>query len=225
MPPPPVPLTATVAHQTAGERKGAIMGCKPGHIAYIHNGDSAKRIEDYVTSHGGYLRPDYCFIEDDGERKELKYILNMAVPGDSLYVFSVKAFYMGSLEEFKETLKTIEKKEMTVYSMAEPEYDCDTFLAAIDIVQRDILRDYMDEAEEHKAELEEEIETLKEQKKSLAQRGGRPKKEIEAIEALALYRTGRFRIEEICEFTGLSKSSLFRALADAEEDEEEEDQE
>ena len=60
------------------------------------------------------------------------------------------------------------------------------------------------------------------EKENQLKRGGRPKKEIQAIEAVALHKGKRHTIDEICDLTGLSKSSLYRALAETYEQEEKE---
>lgn len=184
---------------------------------YMWNGCDLKEINDFVQLNGGYVQPGYIHIDEPLETTAFEKMLTIAQAGDTVYVPTIRVFMRRAVDDFAYTLKQLDELGIKVVSLEEPDYACLPYVAAIDVVHHDIMQRYIEAGQRRQRELEAEIAALETQKEDFLRRGGRPQKEIQKIEALALYRTGRFRIDEICEFTGLSKSSLFRALADAED--------
>lgn len=189
---------------------------------YSPNGVDLKALNAFIESRGDYVQAGYDFVDEPGECTELFNMIDVAIAGDTIYVPSVTAFQYGTVSEFQECLMYFDSAKIKVVSMNEPDYQCDSYVTAISVVSREIMEKYVNVAKQIRQQLEQDIEALKAEKKALLKRGGRPKKEVQAIEALALYRTGKFQIDEICQHTGLGRSSLFRALADQADRESEE---
>lgn len=189
----------------------------PRDFIYALNGDNLKSINDFVLSKGGYVQPEYIFIDEAGDRKEFDKMLDVVTEGDRIYVPSIKVFQYGSVSEFIEVLKYFDGWQIQIVSLNEPDYKCSAYATAVIVVRDEIMDTYINYGKSRKQQLEDEIAVLEAQKLDLLHRGGRLQKEVQKIEAMALYRTEKFRIDEICEFTGLSKSTLFRALAEAED--------
>lgn len=188
---------------------------EPRDFLYLVNGMDIKPINEFIKAQGGYIRAGYEFIEEQGKSSALNEMFELMKTGDTLYIPTIKVFQNRKpYKILKQSLGILNNMDIKVISMAEPTYSYEPFITALNIVMTDIVVEYYEPLMKDKEKIAAEIKELEERKEDLQKRGGRPKKEIQAIEATALYRTNRFSIEEICGFTGLSKSSLFRALAD-----------
>lgn len=190
-------------------------------FSYTWNGWSFKQLFDLAKANGDYIAGGYSFVDEPGYDIEFKKMMTYINNGDKIYVPSISAFQYGTLDDFKAILKDLDKKDIKIVSLNEENYDYTAYITAIDIVYDGMLTRFEEEAENRKAELRREILALEKRKDDLIHRGGRPKKEIQAIQAVALYNSGRFFIDEVCELTKLSRSTIFRALADAESEKEE----
>ncbi len=194
-------------------------------LLYAPNGTDLSALINLVESKGDYIQGGYDFIEEPGECNKLFDMLDLAIAGDKIYVPSIIVFQYGSFTEFKEMLQYLNDTNIEVVSLAEPDYQFGPYITAINVVFKDVLHKYVKAALNTKLELEEEIAALNAEKENQLKRGGRPKKEIQAIEAVALHKGKRHSIDEICALTGLSKSTLYRALAETYEQEEKEQSE
>ena len=189
---------------------------------YAKNGTDLSALMHLVEFNGDYIQGGYDFIEEPGECDKLFDMLELVISGDKIYVPSIRVFQYSSVEKFKEILLFLADTDINVVSLAEPNYQYEAYVAAIDVVYAGILDKYVRLALTAKEQLEVEIAALNAEKENQLKRGGRPKKEIQAIEAVALHKGKRHTIDEICDLTGLSKSSLYRALAETYEQEEKE---
>ena len=188
---------------------------QPRDFLYFVNGMDIKPINQFIEAQGGYIRAGYDFIEEQGKSSALNEMIKLMENGDTLYIPTIKVFQNRKpYRILKQSLEILNNMDIKVISMAEPTYSYEPFITALDIAMTDIVVEYHEPLMKDKERIAAEIKELEERKEDLQKRGGRPKKEVQAIEATALYRTNRLSIEEICGFTGLSKSSLFRALAD-----------
>lgn len=197
-----------------------LNGDAPKSFAYTWNRWMVKELYDLASKNGDYIAGGYMFADEPGENSEFDKMMTFLKAGDKIYVPSISAFQFGTLEEFKAILRNFDEKEIEIISFSENNYDFTTYNAAIDIVYDIMFTAFAEEIEIRKNELKKEIIELETRKEDLLYRGGRPKKEIQTIQAIALYNSDRFRVDEVCALTGISRPTLYRALADAEEKDE-----
>ena len=197
-----------------------LNGDAPKSFAYTWNGWMVKELYDLAIKNGDYIAGGYMFLDEPGEKTEFDKMITFLKAGDKIYVPSISAFQFSTFEEFKAILRNFDEKEIEIISFSEKNYDFDTYITTLDIVYDIMFTAFEEEIEIRKNELKKEIIELENRKEDLLYRGGRPRKEIQAIQAIALYNSDRFRVDEVCSLTGISRATLFRALADAEEKDE-----
>jgi DNA invertase Pin-like site-specific DNA recombinase len=147
------------------------------------------------------IEEDYIFIEEDIEtKKELDILINELQQEDRLLVQTVKDLALD-IRDLLEVFEQLHKKEITLCSINE------SFLSG---------REYYTILKEFKSLYLHYINLKKEKgyKKAVEERrvGRPPKNQKELEKAIRLYNTKAFKIEEIEQLSGVSSSTLYRAL-------------
>lgn len=171
-------------------------------------GQSLNRQCDALRAYG----VDMMFCEKmSGTKKnrpELDAMLSKLKPGDTVVIESLSRLGR-SVKNLCELMEYFENNNIRVVSLKET---IDTtsptgkllfsVLASLSQFERDVL-----------AQRTQEGLTAA---RARGRVGGRPKADANALKkALALYQTGQYSVKEIKELTGVSKSTLYRSLSDA----------
>lgn len=157
----------------------------------------------------GYVQGGYDFLEEPGERVQLNALLELAAPGDRVYVTTLKVFLFGDFQVLCSNLQIFEERGIQVISLDEPEYDFSAYRGALNLASS-----FLRLAVRRQKTLEDMLADAERLCDELRSRVEKPQEEVTVIQALTLYHTSRFTDEEVCQFTGLSRAHLHRALAE-----------
>lgn len=138
-------------------------------------------------------------------RPELDDMLGRLKPGDTIVIESLSRLGR-SVKNLAELMELFNKQDIRLVSLKETIDTTSptgkllfTILASLSQFERDVLA-------------ERTTEGLV-AARARGRVGGRPKTDADAMKkALALYRTGQYKISEITNLTGVSKSALYRAI-------------
>lgn len=139
-------------------------------------------------------------VDDDRERAELKLLIKEVVTdGDTLIVRSI-ADLSNNLKDLLKTLEYLHTTGVDLVSVAEPYYSYELYYLALkDFTAID--------------KLWKSLKRVKSLEKARQEgRLGRKKDVQKLTDAVRMYRSGAFKIEDIKRITGISNSSLYRAL-------------
>ena len=163
-------------------------------------------LEDNRNNQNLFLLINDLEIPDDNryfdcnlDRPELKNLLEVLQPGDRLAIRSVMDL-ADSLSDLIGVLQKLSDKQVTLCSCLEP-YLCG--------------EDYLETLTGF-AQLYVSFEKKKQQQsyKKAVEDGtvGRPTKAKEVEQALSMYQSGKYKVNQIESITGVSKSTLYRYL-------------
>ena len=139
-----------------------------------------------------------CF-DIDSKRVGLIPFLNKLSSGDKLLVRSVEDL-SDTIENLIEIFKSLSKKDVILYSCKEPFLCGEEYAENLESSMKLIL--YFTKK---KKEMGYQIAVLE-------GKVGRPAKTEEILKAVAMYKSGNFKVSQIEVITGISKSSLYRYL-------------
>lgn len=110
---------------------------RPQSFGYAHSKAVMEGLKAYARLRKSIITESYVYIEKEGETEAFNEMIEVAKQcgRDILYVDSVKEFAGKSLADFKEALTTIEDAGMKVVSVTEKDYDYNTFMTAIEVLE------------------------------------------------------------------------------------------
>ncbi len=141
-----------------------------------------------------------CF-DIDTKRVGLMPFLDKLNSGDKLLIRSVEDL-ADTLEGLIEIFRVLSEKEVILYSCKEPFLCGEEYSENLDCSMKMIL--YFTKK---KKEIGYQVAVLE-------GKVGRPAKKEEILKAVAMYKSGNFKVSQIEVITGISKSSLYRYLQD-----------
>ena len=138
-------------------------------------------------------------------RPELDDMLGRLKPGDTIVIESLSRLGR-SVKNLAELMELFNKQDIRLVSLKETIDTTSptgkllfTILASLSQFERDVLAERTSEG----------LAAARARGRS----GGRPKTDADAMKkALALYRTNQYSVKEITKLTGVSKSTLYRAI-------------
>lgn len=106
-------------------------------FGYAHSKAVMEGLKAYARLRNSIITESYVYIEKEGETEAFNEMIKVAKQGgrDILYVDSVKEFAGKSLADFKEALTAIEDAGMKVVSITEQNYDYNSFMTAIEVLE------------------------------------------------------------------------------------------
>lgn len=110
---------------------------QPRAFGYAHSHAIMDALKSRAQARRSFIGAGYDFVEKPGEDDAFRDMIELAAQGghDILYVDSVKEFAGHSLTDFKNSLTAIHKAGMLISSSAEPNYDYDTYMTAIEVLE------------------------------------------------------------------------------------------
>lgn len=146
------------------------------------------------------LDEDNVFAENYGEQEAFKILLGRIEGGDILVIRSF-ADLGHSLSKILKVLSVLAEYEIDIISIEEDYYNADTY--------RNLISDLC----KISVDLQERVRISGYQIAKEKGKIGRPKN-TGIKEALDLYYTRRFTVEQICKMASISQSTLYRAIRD-----------
>lgn len=150
------------------------------------------------------LDEDAIWFDIDFNRSGLLPFIQNLKSGDKLLIRSVEDL-ADTLEGLIEIFKELSEKEIILYSCKEPFLCGEEYAENLECSMKMIL--YFTN---RKKELGYQIAVME-------GKVGRPAKTEEILKAVAMYKSGKFKVSQIEVITGISKSSLYRYLQDNKE--------
>lgn len=150
------------------------------------------------------LDEDSVWFDIDFSRSGLLPFIEKLNSGDKLLIRSVEDL-SDTLEGLIEIFKILSEKEVILYSCKEPFLCGEEYAENLESSMKMIL--YFTN---RKKELGYQIAVME-------GKVGRPAKTEEILKAVAMYKSGKFKVSQIEVITGISKSSLYRYLQDNKE--------
>lgn len=144
------------------------------------------------------LHEDYVFIA--GEDGAIEELLDTLEVEDKLLVLSVKDLAHDSIKVLLGIFKELDAKRICLCSINEPFLTGDGYLQIIEGF-RNLFGYYREQRRQSGYQAAKSSGKV-----------GRPSKDRELEQAMRLYTAKVLGVEEICKLTGISKSTLYRAL-------------
>lgn len=146
--------------------------------------------------------PDNCVFADTSPENKVEFeqLLDTVKSGDTLLVRSVIDIESDFEVLQHDILPYLSELKIELHSIEEP------FLSGLDYLETiNRIVDLMDYYNRQKRK-------IKYQKAVKEQKVGRPSKPDKIEKAIRLYENGKYKVEDICNLTGISKSALYKHL-------------